>query len=357
MRLVTLVLLLSCSSAEAGDTLFWRPTSNWNEPSNWIKGRLPCSAETVVVKPSTTFDGVALPASFDVSVTGDVALRKLIIPKTGSLSLRNTKITLKRVSTCQDEGLASVTDSSVNSFTGVQPRPWNCPTNWRQLDGTPADRFPCLDDSAVFPPNNSFSWIVLDAHVKIGRLAWQGRPVDRLSDIPNYEKIFFKRTPSADLTVDFSCLAGNPERCPCQDADDSPLCIYPTTTSPSTAASSSSTAGVNPTPDVSAQDTSFPWPILVGALGGLILILIIVIVVVVVVIRRRRKYRYDNDASAFAIEPPPDLYALGSAETTSGFKNPLYNDQTFDSPIYDNDNALNLDDPEAFGGNAENTEE
>ncbi|XP_065836465.1 cadherin-related family member 5-like [Oscarella lobularis] len=232
MLLSSVFALLLSTVAAAGDLLFWTRTSNWNNPDNWIHKRVPCSAETVEIKPPRTHEGKPLPDDFDIHLDADVTLKKLLIPVGGSLFLTpGFKISFSTETTCKNEGFSAVTDKSVNSFVGVQPNPWSCVGNWRKLDGTLPRRPPCRDDTAVFQSNASFSWIKLDSPVTVGQLLWRGQSVSGLSDIPNSGQYFYKSNPSANLKVEPSCLQGRPALCPCLASNCS---FYPTTPPPTT---------------------------------------------------------------------------------------------------------------------------
>ena len=50
MKRGALLLTIFLVQLVQGDDLYWRPNSNWNNPSNWKLGRVPCGNDIATVR-------------------------------------------------------------------------------------------------------------------------------------------------------------------------------------------------------------------------------------------------------------------------------------------------------------------
>jgi len=63
-----------------GEDLYWLRNSNWDEPSNWRLGRLPCGREVA------TF--TKTPANSLIYLKNNVTVRRIVLPTNGKIVLK-----------------------------------------------------------------------------------------------------------------------------------------------------------------------------------------------------------------------------------------------------------------------------
>ena len=158
-------LLCAVLQGADGSIKFWRPNTDWQDGSNWLGGKVPCSRSVAV-----------FPEDVVVSVlaNGNASWATVILPANGELILED------------GWSLGDAHDDCLQTevhFEGATQRSWFAVDNWilydkddRVTDVSPvphSERIPCRQDVVILPQEHSFS---IDFHrapqIHISRLKY-----------------------------------------------------------------------------------------------------------------------------------------------------------------------------------------
>lgn len=208
-----LLLFIVCSSSVVGEDLIWRQNSNWLTPGNWKTNTLPCGGDSVTFEKSDD--------PFAVYVDGEVSVKKLTLPKNGRLVLgKKGRIAFSSdASNCKGRNPAGGKGPLVFS-----PRTnyWDCPENWMKRDGSAPASAPCGKDMAIFPSNNTFSFVSLSQGqpmLSVAGVTLRGSALKSFTTVTDE----FKRL---NVSINQICRT-QPDKCTCPKPG--PLCRSPTT--------------------------------------------------------------------------------------------------------------------------------
>ncbi|XP_050428952.1 protein amnionless [Adelges cooleyi] len=163
MSLTVFVPLLLLSAVEGQKMKSWKPSVDFEDSVNWNLGKTPSSVDVAVFQEDTAVP-VVLP-----SVGVDICA--LILPNNGQVILKpNAVITVSAsLPSYSAEGIGC-TGQTVK-FKKNSPLSWADPDNWSSeaSSATPhVERIPCVHDTVVFNPDNSFSAYVPDIQINVG---------------------------------------------------------------------------------------------------------------------------------------------------------------------------------------------
>jgi len=153
-RNVCLVWLLTClllGKQCLAVTKKWLPNTNFNNPANWNKGRVPCDQDDVQLDKSKKPLALSLKNSHIIKSLSLPMNGEVIFYDGAELSFSDTDQDLNR---CQDPG-------DLHFLASVQN--WYNPYNWQEVTLSKqalaassvsilhADNVPCVHDTVVFP--------------------------------------------------------------------------------------------------------------------------------------------------------------------------------------------------------------
>ncbi|XP_078383006.1 protein amnionless-like isoform X1 [Oculina patagonica] len=209
-----LLLGKQCSAV----TKQWLPNTNYNNPANWNKGRVPCDGDNVQL------DKVRQDKPLAVSLRNSHTVKSLSLPMNGEvifydgaeLSFSGTD---QDLNACQDSG-------DIHFVASVQN--WYNPYNWQEVTYAKqaltassvsilhADNVPCDHDTVIFPLDSSFL-VKSELPIKVAEVQLFGKVQSSASFkyfySSNSGSLQFNFTGStADITA---AQCGDPTGCPC----------------------------------------------------------------------------------------------------------------------------------------------
>lgn len=176
-RNVGLVWLLTClllGKQCLGVTKKWLPNTNFNNPANWNKGRVPCDGDNVQFDRSNKPLAISLRSSHTIKSLSLSMNGEVFFYDGAELSFSDID---QDLNACQDPG-------DLHFLASVQN--WYNPYNWeevtlekRALTASSvsilhADNVPCVHDTVVFPQGSSFL-VKSDLPIKVASVELFGK--------------------------------------------------------------------------------------------------------------------------------------------------------------------------------------
>ncbi|XP_065062715.1 protein amnionless-like [Rhopilema esculentum] len=210
----------------------WIWSTDWNDPNNWDKQRLPCSQDTIQLT-----EGVII-------VRRNTSTGNMELSKNGELVLgENTELSVG----------GSVSSSGVDKncpkgeslqFIGNRARNWFNPLNWKFTENGKIaswsngtlymDRVPCINDQVYFPEGDAFK-VSLSNKAEVAEIFLSKKSVGDMSSYlsSNEGRLRFTLSSGGSLTVSknvctqkFGCPCGyaNMKKMICSSFECPPTC-------------------------------------------------------------------------------------------------------------------------------------
>ncbi|EDV20393.1 uncharacterized protein TRIADDRAFT_61172 [Trichoplax adhaerens] len=203
----------------------WIPNTNYNNPDNWSKKRLPCSQDTITFQKS----------NYTVYLQNTLSVQELILPVDGDFVLEEG-FTIEAPPTPSSSPTSSPssppcqTGGSPNVFIGDIPKNWFNPSNWFTVDGPTGssipgkvasnvmqtEQIPCLTDTAIFPSNAfavNITLPVIVGSILINGQQYLGQQFANYLATPVAQNQFYFGFGASVTVQDSTCT--NSSGCPC----------------------------------------------------------------------------------------------------------------------------------------------